>query len=80
MRHRLRRIYRDDLGYVIQQARMREAGELSREVMTRRGGSPVPGGARPRPLDLLATHPIWGWPFLAAVLYLAYLFVGVFGA
>lgn len=28
----------------------------------------------------LAVHPIAGWPVLAAVLYLVYLFVGVFGA
>ena len=81
VRLRLRRIYRDDLGYVIQQARMREAGELCRAVMTRRAAAATPGGsARRRRLELLTTHPVWGWPFLAAVLYLSYLFVGVFGA
>ena len=81
VRQRLRRIYRDDLGYVIQQARMREAGQLSREVMARRGGAAAPSDREgARRLDVLTTHPLWGWPFLAAVLYLAYLFVGVFGA
>jgi ferrous iron transport protein B len=81
VRQRLRRIYRDDLGYVIQQARRREAGELSREVVARargtRGASKRSGA---RKLEVLTTHPLWGWPFLALVLYLAYLFVGVFGA
>jgi ferrous iron transport protein B len=81
VRQRLRRIYRDDLGYVIQQARRREAGELSREVMARRAGAAAAAeGAGARRLDVLTTHPVWGWPFLAVVLYVAYLFVGVFGA
>jgi ferrous iron transport protein B len=31
-------------------------------------------------LEAWTTHPLWGLPLLAAVLYLAYLFVGVFGA
>lgn len=31
-------------------------------------------------LGMLTTHPVWGWAFLAAVLYAIYWFVGVFGA
>jgi ferrous iron transport protein B len=31
-------------------------------------------------LSSLTTHPIWGWAFLALVLYAIYWFVGVFGA
>jgi ferrous iron transport protein B len=31
-------------------------------------------------LGKLATHPVWGVPMLLAVLYLMYMFVGVFGA
>jgi ferrous iron transport protein B len=27
-----------------------------------------------------AVHPLWGWPMLLGVLFLVYLFVGVFGA
>ncbi len=33
-----------------------------------------------RRLGRLAIHPVWGWPLLAAVLYVLYEFVGVFGA
>ncbi|MGF1644593.1 MAG: ferrous iron transport protein B [Thiotrichales bacterium] len=34
-------------------------------------------GAR---LGRFAAHPLWGWPILLGVLYLMYLFVGIFGA
>jgi ferrous iron transport protein B len=33
-----------------------------------------------RRLGRLAVHPVWGWPILAAVLWVLYEFVGVFGA
>jgi ferrous iron transport protein B len=33
-----------------------------------------------RRLGRLAVHPLWGWPILAAVLWVLYEFVGVFGA
>ena len=33
-----------------------------------------------RGLGRLAVHPLWGWPILAAVLWVLYEFVGVFGA
>jgi ferrous iron transport protein B len=33
-----------------------------------------------RRLGRLATHPVWGWPILAAVLFSLYELVGVFGA
>jgi len=33
-----------------------------------------------RQLGRVAVHPVWGWPILAAVLYVLYEFVGVFGA
>jgi ferrous iron transport protein B len=31
-------------------------------------------------LGAMTMHPLWGWPFLLAVLYIAWLFVGKFGA
>ncbi len=31
-------------------------------------------------IGALAVHPLWGWPFLLAVLFAIYEFVGVFGA
>jgi len=33
-----------------------------------------------RRLGRLSVHPVWGWPILAAVLWVLYEFVGVFGA
>jgi ferrous iron transport protein B len=38
------------------------------------------GRAFSRRLGRLAIHPVWGWPVLAAVLFVLYEFVGVFGA
>jgi len=80
VRHRLRRLYRDDLGYVVQEARLRAAGEIAREVVTRRPPPAAAGRPALRWLDRATTHPVWGVPLLAAALYLSYLFVGVFGA
>ena len=37
-------------------------------------------GSRLERVAKLTTHPLWGWPVLAAVLYAMYLFVGVLGA
>jgi len=38
------------------------------------------GAQLSRRLGRLAVHPVWGWPILAAVLWVLYEFVGVFGA
>jgi ferrous iron transport protein B len=81
VRQRLRRVYRDDIAYVIQEARLRAAGSLARETAIRPAAaadSSRRGFARW--LDTATTHRIWGIPVLLATLYLAYLFVGVFGA
>jgi ferrous iron transport protein B len=80
VRLRLRRLYREDVGYVVQEARMRAAGELVREVLTRRPPPASKGRPAFRWLDRATTHPVWGLPLLLAALYLSYLFVGVFGA
>jgi ferrous iron transport protein B len=62
--------------YAITRARLAQAAAIQAEVMQRR-----PAGrdwaAR---LGRWTAHPIAGWPILAAVLYLTYLFVGVLGA
>jgi ferrous iron transport protein B len=61
----------------IARARHRAVAELLRQVFhvqKARGGT-----LRDR-FGELSTHPIWGVPVLAAVLFLAYEFVGVFGA
>ena len=78
-RRRLQRIYREDLGYVIQEAKRRTADEMARRASSR-DARPASSSPALRRLDAASTHPIWGWPILLAALYLSYLFVGVFGA
>ncbi len=80
IRVRLGRVYREDLDTVIQEARLREAGQIVREAVTRREASAAPTRALVARLDRATTHPVWGVPVLLAALYLSYLFVGVFGA
>ncbi len=80
LRERLRRLYREDIAYVVQEARLRAAGELAREVAVRRQVPAMPARPLLGRLDRATTHPVWGLPVLLAALYLSYLFVGVFGA
>jgi ferrous iron transport protein B len=80
VRQRLRRLYREDVAYVIQEARLRSAGELAREASSRRPPPASTVGPALRWLDRATTHPVWGVPVLLAALFLAYEFVGVFGA
>jgi ferrous iron transport protein B len=79
-RLRLRQEFREPLAYVVNRARLREADRIRRETVTR---DPRPLPARHpvwRALETATTHPLWGLPFLAAILSVCYLFVGVFGA
>jgi ferrous iron transport protein B len=77
-RQRLRRQFAQPLAYVVNEARLQAARRITREVtLPRRAATP---GILTRRLEVLTTHPIWGLPILATVLYLAYLFVGVLGA
>jgi len=77
-RQRLRRELVDP-ALVVSRARQRAASEIAAAVVSR---APAAGLRRPiaTRLERLSTHPVWGLPILAAVLLLAYLFVGVFGA
>jgi ferrous iron transport protein B len=79
VRQGVRRAFRDPLRYVINQARFHAAGRLAADVTSRRdtGGA---GHAQSRWLDRVTVHPVWGIPFLAAVLFLTYKFVGELGA
>jgi ferrous iron transport protein B len=64
------------LAYAINRRRLEAADQILATVVQRRP-------ARSSWLEELGpwmTHPIWGWPILAGLLYLVYLFVGVFGA
>jgi ferrous iron transport protein B len=63
-------------------ARYHEALLAHADAIARRHATD--GGTRgthlSRRLGRLATHPVWGWPILAAVLFSLYELVGVFGA
>jgi ferrous iron transport protein B len=71
----------EPLPWAIGQARRRAAAALA-EVVARRAGSGAvhARGTARRRLERAATHPLWGHLILAAVLFAAYEFVGVFGA
>jgi ferrous iron transport protein B len=78
-RQRLARELPEPPGYAIHEARRALAAEIALEA-----GAAVPLRRRVRRvadrLEPLTTHPVWGYPILAAILALAYLFVGKFGA
>ena len=79
-RERLRRAFTEPVAYVINRARLAEAARIGRPAMpagAKREKSRHPFAAA---LEKATTHRLWGLPLLAAVLYLCYLFVGVFGA
>lgn len=70
----------DPLAAVINHTRMRAAWEIADRVRSRRASVAVPSRRMAQTLERLTTDPVWGLPVLAAVLWLAYEFVGVFGA
>jgi ferrous iron transport protein B len=61
----------------IQQARLAYIEQLASAALLSDGEHGEGWTAR---LSSLTTHPIWGWGFLALVLYAIYWFVGIFGA
>ena len=61
---------------IIQRARLDAARATAGAVTTRHTRNESVGERFAR----FAIHPLWGWLILAAVLYVMYLFVGVFGA
>jgi ferrous iron transport protein B len=66
----------EPLALLINRSRVREAQALQAACLQRTAVKPTVSET----LGRLAVHPLWGWPILAAVLYLVYLFVGVLGA
>lgn len=79
-RGRARAAFAQPLSFVLHAARIDEARRLARTFTVRSAG----GASRRRRfasfVEGSATHPVVGVPFLAAVLFGAYQFVGVFGA
>jgi ferrous iron transport protein B len=61
----------------IQQTRLAHIEQLASAALLSAGERGSGWAAR---LSSLTTHPVWGWGFLALVLYAIYWFVGVFGA
>jgi ferrous iron transport protein B len=59
------------------QALLAHADAITRRCAT---AADSEGARLSRRLGRIAVHPLWGWPILAAVLYVLYEFVGVFGA
>ena len=80
VRERLRRALPEHLACVVDRSRRRVAGLLGEGLVERRGPAPQATEATADRWARLAIHRVWGVPILAAVLALAYLFVGVFGA
>jgi ferrous iron transport protein B len=70
--------YPDSIRYVIARQRLAAVDRLHDAVVTRSGISVASGLGRK--LGGWSTHPLWGIPILAAVLWVAYEFVGVLGA
>ena len=76
VRQEIQSHFADPIGYLINQARLRKVDELLSEVMK-------PGAPRTTLstfLGNLSIHPVWGIPVLLFTLWVAYEFVGVFGA
>ncbi len=76
----LRRQFPEPVAYVVNRARLAQASRLARSAGPLPAREERPRRRFVRLLDAATTHRIWGVPVLAAVLYLSYLFVGVFGA
>ncbi len=65
------------LSYAIASARLAAVDRLLGDASMRQT---MPRGSFRDWLGAITMHPVWGWPFLLAVLWIAYLFVGKFGA
>jgi ferrous iron transport protein B len=70
--------YPESLRFVVARQRLAAVDRLHDAVVTRGGASATSGFARR--LGNWSTHPVWGIPILAFVLWVAYEFVGVLGA
>jgi ferrous iron transport protein B len=80
LRQGLRRHFREPILYHVNRARQRAATEVAEQVLSR--GTADSRGDRPitARLERWSVHPLWSLPLLGAVLYVTYVFVGVFGA
>jgi ferrous iron transport protein B len=79
-RSRCRAALAEPLSYVLNRTRLEVASRIVASVASRDPRGPERGPKLAARLEAVTTHPVWGVPFLAGVLALAYLFVGNFGA
>ena len=77
IRHEVQARFRDPIGYLINQARLRKEDEILSRGRTSQEETPKTFSAS---LGNLVIHPFWGIPILLFILFLTYQFVGVFGA
>jgi ferrous iron transport protein B len=70
--------YPESLRFVVARQRLAVVDRLHEAVVTRGGASATSGLGRR--IGAWSTHPVWGVPILALVLWVAYEFVGVLGA
>jgi ferrous iron transport protein B len=70
----------EPLAAVVNHTRTRAAWSVADRVRSRPASGRLPTRRVAAHLERFATHPVWGFPVLAVVLWLAYEFVGVFGA
>jgi ferrous iron transport protein B len=77
IRQEIQTLFADPIGYLVNQARLREVDELLSQVIGSRGVAPK---TLLTFLGRLSIHPLWGIPILLFVLWVTYQFVGVFGA
>ncbi|MBS3918033.1 MAG: ferrous iron transport protein B [Deltaproteobacteria bacterium] len=77
IRQEVQASFRDPIGYLINQARLRRVDEILSMVKTSPDAIPRTFSAS---LGNLTIHPFWGIPILLLVLFLTYQLVGVFGA
>jgi ferrous iron transport protein B len=70
--------YPESLRYVVARQRMQAVDKLHDAVVTR--GDRSAGSDFARRLGAWSTHPLYGVPLLLLVLFVAWLFVGLFGA
>lgn len=80
VRERVQQETGGQLAYLVNQARLQAVGQLMQGIVARDGAAARPVRAAWKRFERLTTHPFWGLPILGAVLFLAYQFVGVFGA
>ena len=79
-RDRARAAFAQPIGFVLHAARVDEARRIASLVTERRTDRTSRRRRIASWIEWAATHPVFGVPFLGAVLYVAYQFVGVFGA